>query len=138
MTSKSEEEDGALFADHLERPRGGPRRSPITVGGGRQSGAYDILGRISRCPASRSRLGHTAVSYLREVRLSMGLRQRQACRIRPVSSLCMAERLAFELQVMEQMASPTYSWWSGITSLCPQSKAFPVGPGRGSAAAPWC
>ena len=128
---KGEAEMLALFADHLpqeviERAVANTARVAEKVE------AYDILGRyqMPRFPIPE---GHTSVSYLTEV-AEQGLRERLQLEVdRPFEPIY-GERLAFELQVMEQMGFPTYFLvvWDYIRFT--RDSGIPVGPGRGSAA----
>ncbi|MEB3322150.1 MAG: DNA polymerase III subunit alpha, partial [Synechococcaceae cyanobacterium] len=93
---------------------------------------YDILGRyqMPRFPIPE---GHTPVSYLREV-TEQGLRARlELPEGAPIEGEY-GERMAFELQVMEQMGFPTYFLvvWDYIRFA--RENGIAVGPGRGSAA----
>ncbi|MBC1260999.1 DNA polymerase III subunit alpha [Synechococcus sp. BSF8S] len=128
---KSEAEMGRLFADHLE-PDVVAEAIANTAAVAEKVEAYDILGR-QQMPRFPIPDGHTAVSYLAEVS-EAGLRQRLrlAC-ADPIDPLY-GERLAFELQVMEQMGFPTYFLvvWDYIRFA--RDQGIPVGPGRGSAA----
>jgi len=128
---KSEEEMGRLFADHLE-PEVVARAIANTVVVAEKVEAYDILGR-QQMPRFPIPAGHTAVSYLREVS-EQGLRQRQGLQETDPFEPLYGERLAFELQVMEQMGFPTYFLvvWDYIRYA--REQGIPVGPGRGSAA----
>jgi len=128
---KSQAEMARLFADHLE---------PEVIAGAIANTArvaekvedYDILGRyqMPRFPIPE---GHTAVSYLSEVS-HQGLRDRLGIAADTAIDPAYGERLAFELQVMEQMGFPTYFLvvWDYIRFA--RENGIPVGPGRGSAA----
>ncbi|MFM7362004.1 MAG: DNA polymerase III subunit alpha, partial [Cyanobium sp.] len=128
---RSEAEMGRLFADHLE-PELIERAIANTGRLADKVENYDILGRyqMPRFPIPQ---GHTAVSYLREV-AEQGLRGR--LKLDPAAAFPpeYGERLAFELQVMEQMGFPTYFLvvWDYIRFA--RENGIPVGPGRGSAA----
>jgi DNA polymerase-3 subunit alpha len=128
---RSEAEMGRLFADHLE-PEVIERAIANTGRVADKVEAYDILGRyqMPRFPIPQ---GHTAVSYLREV-AEQGLVQRLGCADAAAFPPEYGERLAFELQVMEQMGFPTYFLvvWDYIRFA--RENGIPVGPGRGSAA----
>jgi DNA polymerase-3 subunit alpha len=128
---RSEEEMGRLFADHLE-PQVIERAIANTGLVADKVESYDILGRyqMPRFPIPE---GHTAVSYLREVS-EQGLVQRLGCADVAAFPPEYGERLAFELQVMEQMGFPTYFLvvWDYIRFA--RENGIPVGPGRGSAA----
>ncbi|MCP9850479.1 DNA polymerase III subunit alpha [Cyanobium sp. Morenito 9A2] len=128
---KSEMEMGRLFADHLE-PDVLAEAMANTVKVADKVEAYDILGRyqMPRFPIPE---GHTPVSYLSEV-AELGLRQRlELSATAPIEPLY-AERLAFELQVMEQMGFPTYFLVVWDYTRFARDNGIPVGPGRGSAA----
>ncbi|MEB3348599.1 MAG: DNA polymerase III subunit alpha [Cyanobacteriota bacterium] len=128
---KSEQEMGQLFADHLT-PEVIAEAIANTGRVADKVENYDILGRyqMPRFPIPE---GHTAVSYLCEV-AEAGLRQR--LRLEPGIPFepHYGDRLAFELQVMEQMGFPTYFLvvWDYIRFA--RENGIPVGPGRGSAA----
>jgi DNA polymerase-3 subunit alpha len=128
---KSEEQMGRLFADHLE-PDVVTRAIANTALVAEKVEAYDILGRqqMPRFPIPE---GHTAVSYLSEV-AEQGLRQRLGLGQAEAIDPTYADRLQFELQVMEQMGFPTYFLvvWDYIRFA--RDNGIPVGPGRGSAA----
>jgi DNA polymerase III subunit alpha len=128
---KGEAEMLALFADHLpqeviERAVANTARVAEKVE------AYDILGRyqMPRFPIPE---GHTSVSFLTEV-AEQGLRERLQLEVERPFEPIYGERLAFELQVMEQMGFPTYFLvvWDYIRFA--RDSGIPVGPGRGSAA----
>ncbi len=128
---KSEAEMARLFADHLE-PQVVAEAIANTVAVAAKVDDYDILGRyqMPRFPIPE---GHTPVSYLSAV-AEQGLRER--LRLTPEAAIdpTYGERLAFELQVMEQMGFPTYFLvvWDYIRFA--RENGIPVGPGRGSAA----
>ncbi len=128
---KSEAEMGRLFADHLE-PKLVAEAIANTAKVADKVEPYDILGRyqMPRFPIPE---GHTPVSYLTEV-AEQGLRQRLALTATDPIESTYGERLAFELQVMEQMGFPTYFLvvWDYIRFA--RDNGIPVGPGRGSAA----
>jgi DNA polymerase-3 subunit alpha len=128
---RSEQEMGRLFADHLE-PQVIERAIANTGVVADKVEAYDILGRyqMPRFPIPE---GHTAVSYLCEVS-EQGLVRRLGCADAAAFPAEYGERLAFELQVMEQMGFPTYFLvvWDYIRFA--RENGIPVGPGRGSAA----
>ncbi len=128
---RSEAEMGRLFADHLE-PELISRAIANTGLVADKVEDYDILGRyqMPRFPIPE---GHTAVSYLREV-AEQGLCQRLKLDAASAFPPEYGERLAFELQVMEQMGFPTYFLvvWDYIRFA--RENGIPVGPGRGSAA----
>ncbi len=128
---RSEAEMGRLFADHLE-PELIQRAIANTGLVAEKVEDYDILGRyqMPRFPIPE---GHTAVSFLREV-AEQGLCQRLNLPDASAFPPEYGERLAFELQVMEQMGFPTYFLvvWDYIRFA--RENGIPVGPGRGSAA----
>jgi len=128
---KGEAEMLALFADHLE-PDVVAEAVANTARVAEKVEDYDILGRyqMPRFPIPE---GHTPVSYLREVS-ELGLRQRLHLDAATPFDPLYGERLAFELQVMEQMGFPTYFLvvWDYIRFA--RDNGIPVGPGRGSAA----
>lgn len=128
---KSEEEMAALFADHLE-PEVVVEAIANTVKVAEKVEPYDILGRyqMPRFPIPE---GHTPVTYLSEV-AEAGLRDRLRLDAEAAIEPLYGERLAFELQVMEQMGFPTYFLvvWDYIRFA--REQGIPVGPGRGSAA----
>ena len=128
---KSEAEMGRLFADHLDAAVVA-RAIANTAVVAEKVEAYDILGR-QQMPRFPIPAGHTAVSYLREVS-EQGLRQRLRLTAADPFEPVYGERLAFELQVMEQMGFPTYFLvvWDYIRYA--REQGIPVGPGRGSAA----
>jgi DNA polymerase-3 subunit alpha len=128
---RSEEEMGRLFADHLD-PEVIERAIANTGLVAEKVEAYDILGRY-QMPRFPIPDGHTAVSYLREVS-EQGLATRLGCADGAAIQPEYGERLAFELQVMEQMGFPTYFLvvWDYIRFA--RESGIPVGPGRGSAA----
>jgi len=128
---KGEAEMLSLFGDHLptevvERAIANTAKVADKVE------AYDILGRY-QMPRFPIPAGHTAVSYLTEV-AEQGLRQRLRLDIGAGFEPHYGDRLAFELQVMEQMGFPTYFLvvWDYIRFA--RDNGIPVGPGRGSAA----
>ena len=128
---KTEEEMGRLFADHLE-PEVVQEAIANTVAVAEKVEDYDILGRyqMPRFPIPE---GHTPVTYLREV-TEQGLRDRLGLSSTDSIDEGYAERMAYELQIMEQMGFPTYFLvvWDYIRFAREQN--IPVGPGRGSAA----
>jgi DNA polymerase-3 subunit alpha len=128
---RSEAEMGRLFVDHLE-PEQIQRAIANTGLVADKVEDYDILGRyqMPRFPIPQ---GHTAVSFLREV-AEQGLCQRLHLEGPSDFPPEYGERLAFELQVMEQMGFPTYFLvvWDYIRFA--RENGIPVGPGRGSAA----
>ncbi len=128
---KSEEEMKRLFADHLE-PTVVEEAIANTVKVAEKVEAYDILGhyQMPRFPIPE---GHTAVTYLREV-TEQGLRDRLELNADSAVDPLYADRMAHELQIMEQMGFPTYFLvvWDYIRFAREQN--IPVGPGRGSAA----
>ncbi|MCS5700034.1 DNA polymerase III subunit alpha [Cyanobium sp. FGCU-52] len=128
---KSEQEMLGLFADHLpEEVIAEAVANTARVA--EKVEDYDILGRyqMPRFPIPE---GHTPVSYLREV-TEQGLRARlELPEGAPIEGEY-GERMAFELEVMEQMGFPTYFLvvWDYIRFA--RDNGIPVGPGRGSAA----
>ena len=128
---KSEEEMGRLFADHLD-PTVVKQAIANTVSVADKVEDYDILGRyqMPRFPIPE---GHTPVTYLREV-TEQGLRDRLGLSDSDSIETTYADRLAHELQIMEQMGFPTYFLvvWDYIRFA--REQGIPVGPGRGSAA----
>jgi len=128
---KSEQEMLGLFADHLE-PEVVAEAVANTALVAEKVEDYDILGRY-QMPNFPIPEGHTPVTYLREVS-EQGLRDRLGLAADAVFEPLYGERLAFELQVMEQMGFPTYFLvvWDYIRFA--RENGIPVGPGRGSAA----
>jgi DNA polymerase-3 subunit alpha len=128
---KGEAEMLALFGDHLP-PAVVERAVANTVKVAEKVEAYDILGRyqMPRFPIPE---GHTPVSYLTTV-AEQGLRDRLHLESDAAFEPEYGVRLAFELQVMEQMGFPTYFLvvWDYIRFA--RDNGIPVGPGRGSAA----
>ncbi len=128
---KSEPQMLRLFADHLE-PEVVADAVANTAKVAEKVEDYDILGRyqMPRFPIPE---GHTPVSYLREVS-EQGLRVRLELPEGAPFDSTYGDRLAFELQVMEQMGFPTYFLvvWDYIRFA--RESGIPVGPGRGSAA----
>ena len=128
---KGEQEMLGLFADHLE-PEVVAEAVANTARVAEKVEDYDILGRyqMPRFPIPE---GHTPVSYLQEVS-EQGLRARLGLADGEAFEPTYGERLAFELQVMEQMGFPTYFLvvWDYIRFA--RESGIPVGPGRGSAA----
>ena len=128
---KGEQEMLGLFADHLE-PEVVAQAVANTALVAEKVEDYDILGRY-QMPRFPIPDGHTSVSYLREVS-EQGLRDRLGLAEGAAFDETYGERLAFELQVMEQMGFPTYFLvvWDYIRFA--RENGIPVGPGRGSAA----
>ncbi|MBM5813147.1 MAG: DNA polymerase III subunit alpha [Cyanobacteria bacterium M_DeepCast_100m_m1_067] len=128
---KGEAEMLALFGDHLP-PAVVEQAVANTAKVAEKVEAYDILGRyqMPRFPIPE---GHTPVSYLTAV-AEQGLRDRLRMESDAAFAPEYGERLAFELQVMEQMGFPTYFLvvWDYIRFA--RDNGIPVGPGRGSAA----
>ena len=128
---KGEAEMLALFGDHLPQEVIA-RAVANTARVAEKVEAYDILGRyqMPRFPIPED---HTPVSYLTEV-TELGLRDRLHLDSAVPFEPEYGERLAFELQVMEQMGFPTYFLvvWDYIRFA--RENGIPVGPGRGSAA----
>ncbi|MEO1001611.1 MAG: DNA polymerase III subunit alpha [Cyanobacteria bacterium J06638_7] len=128
---KSEAQMLELFADHLpaeliERAVLNSARIADKVE------PYDILGRyqMPRFPIPE---GHTPVSHLRQVS-EQGLRGRLGLADGEAFAGGYGKRLAYELEVIEQMGFPTYFLvvWDYIRFA--RENGIPVGPGRGSAA----
>ena len=128
---KGEAEMLSLFNDHLPAELI-ERAVANTAKVAEKVEAYDILGRY-QMPRFPIPAGHTAVSYLTEV-AEQGLRQRLRLDSGAGFEPHYGDRLAFELQVMEQMGFPTYFLvvWDYIRFA--RDNGIPVGPGRGSAA----
>ena len=128
---KGEAEMLSLFNDHLPAELI-ERAVANTAKVAEKVEAYDILGRY-QMPRFPIPTGHTAVSYLTEV-AEQGLRQRLRLADDVSFEPQYGDRLAFELQVMEQMGFPTYFLvvWDYIRFA--RDNGIPVGPGRGSAA----
>ncbi|MEB3265988.1 MAG: DNA polymerase III subunit alpha [Cyanobacteriota bacterium] len=128
---KSEQEMGRLFADHLP-PEVIAEAIANTGRVADKVEDYDILGRY-QMPRFPIPDGHTAVTYLCEV-AEAGLRSRLKIEPGVPFDAQYGDRLAFELQVMEQMGFPTYFLvvWDYIRFA--REQGIPVGPGRGSAA----
>ena len=128
---KSRAEMELLFADHLEASVV-EKALDNTVKVANKVEEYDILGRY-QMPNFPIPDGHTSVSYLTEVS-EQGLRARLAITDSEVIEKIYADRLYFELEVMEQMGFPTYFLvvWDYIRFA--RDNGIPVGPGRGSAA----
>ena len=128
---KGEAEMLSLFNDHLPSELI-ERAVANTAKVAEKVEAYDILGRY-QMPRFPIPAGHTAVSYLTEV-AEQGLRQRLRLDSGAGFEPHYGDRLAFELQVMEQMGFPTYFLvvWDYIRFA--RDNGIPVGPGRGSAA----
>ncbi|MCP9924125.1 DNA polymerase III subunit alpha [Synechococcus lacustris C3-12m-Tous] len=128
---KSRAEMELLFADHLEASVV-EKALDNTVKVANKVEEYDILGRY-QMPNFPIPDGHTSVSYLTEVS-EQGLRARLALTDSEVIEKIYADRLYFELGVMEQMGFPTYFLvvWDYIRFA--RDNGIPVGPGRGSAA----
>ncbi|MCP9904195.1 DNA polymerase III subunit alpha, partial [Cyanobium sp. BA5m-10] len=128
---KGEAEMLSLFNDHLPAELI-ERAVANTAKVAEKVEAYDILGRY-QMPRFPIPAGHTAVSYLTEV-AEQGLRQRLRLTDDVSFEPQYGDRLAFELQVIEQMGFPTYFLvvWDYIRFA--RDNGIPVGPGRGSAA----
>jgi DNA polymerase-3 subunit alpha len=128
---KSRAEMERLFVDHLEAEVV-QKALDNTLKVAEKVETYDILGRY-QMPRFPIPAGHTAVSYLTEVS-EQGLRWRLELAEQQLIQADYAERLAFELQVMDQMGFPTYFLvvWDYIRFA--REQGIPVGPGRGSAA----
>ncbi|MCS5690480.1 DNA polymerase III subunit alpha [Cyanobium sp. FGCU-6] len=128
---RSEQEMLGLFADHLPAEVIAEAVAN-TARVAEKVEDYDILGRY-QMPRFPIPDGHTPVSYLREV-TEQGLRARLALAEGAPIEGEYGERMAFELEVMEQMGFPTYFLvvWDYIRFA--RENGIPVGPGRGSAA----
>ena len=128
---RSEEEMGRLFVDHLD-PAVVQEAIATTAEVAEKVEDYDILGRY-QMPRFPIPDGHTPVSYLKEV-TEQGLRERLSLAEGASIDAVYAERLVYELGVMEQMGFPTYFLvvWDYIRFA--REQGIPVGPGRGSAA----
>ena len=128
---KTEEEMGRLFTDHLD-PDVVQKAIANTVKVAEKVEDYDILGKY-QMPRFPIPDGYTAVTYLRDV-TQQGLRDRLELKGDEPIPQNYAERMAHELEIMEQMGFPTYFLvvWDYIRFAREQS--IPVGPGRGSAA----
>ena len=128
---KTEEEMGRLFTDHLD-PDVVQKAIANTVKVAEKVEDYDILGKY-QMPRFPIPDGYTAVTYLRDV-TQQGLRDRLELKGDDPIPQNYAERMAHELEIMEQMGFPTYFLvvWDYIRFAREQS--IPVGPGRGSAA----
>jgi DNA polymerase-3 subunit alpha len=128
---KTEEEMGRLFTDHLD-PDVVQKAIANTVKVADKVEDYDILGKY-QMPRFPIPDGYTAVTYLRDV-TQQGLRDRLELKGDDPIPQNYAERMAHELEIMEQMGFPTYFLvvWDYIRFAREQS--IPVGPGRGSAA----
>ena len=128
---KNEEEMLALFQDHLE-PEQIAAAVANTVAVAEKVEDYDILGRY-QMPCFPIPEGETSVSYL-AAEADRGLRARLGLDADAPLESEYAERLSFELEVIEQMGFPTYFLvvWDYIRFA--RDHGIPVGPGRGSAA----
>ncbi|BEV36375.1 DNA polymerase III subunit alpha [Synechococcus sp. M16CYN] len=128
---KTEEEMGRLFADHLD-PAVVQQAITNTAKVAEKVEDYDILGRC-QMPQFPIPEGHTAITYLREV-TQQGLRDRLKIKNNDPIARKYAERIAHELEIIEQMGFSAYFLvvWDYIRFAREQS--IPVGPGRGSAA----
>ncbi|MFM7229738.1 MAG: DNA polymerase III subunit alpha [Cyanobacteriota bacterium] len=128
---KSREEMARLFVDHLDQEvideaLDNTLRVAETVED------YDILGH-QQLPDFPLPEGQTPITYLTQVS-EEGLRRRLELSDLETIDPLYAERLSYELGVMEQMGFPTYFLvvWDYIRFA--REQAIPVGPGRGSAA----
>lgn len=128
---KSREEMARLFVDHLDQgvideALDNTLRVAETVED------YDILGH-QQLPDFPLPEGQTPITYLTQVS-EEGLRRRLELSDLETIDPLYAERLSYELGVMEQMGFPTYFLvvWDYIRFA--REQAIPVGPGRGSAA----
>ncbi len=128
---KNEEEMLALFQDHLE-PEQIAAAVANTVAVAEKVEDYDILGRY-QMPCFPIPEGQTSVSFL-TAEADRGLRALLGLDTNAALDPEYAERLSYELGVIEQMGFPTYFLvvWDYIRFA--RDQGIPVGPGRGSAA----
>jgi len=128
---KNEEEMLALFKDHLE-PEQIAAAVANTVAVAEKVEDYDILGRY-QMPCFPIPEGQTSVSFL-TAEADRGLRALLGLDTNAALDPEYAERLSYELEVIEQMGFPTYFLvvWDYIRFA--RDQGIPVGPGRGSAA----
>ena len=128
---KNEEEMLALFQDHLE-PEQIAAAVANTVAVAEKVEDYDILGRY-QMPCFPIPEGQTSVSFL-TAEADRGLRALLGLDTNAALDPEYAERLSYELEVIEQMGFPTYFLvvWDYIRFA--RDQGIPVGPGRGSAA----
>jgi DNA polymerase-3 subunit alpha len=128
---KNEEEMLALFQDHLESEQIAAAVAN-TVAVAEKVEDYDILGRY-QMPCFPIPEGQTSVSFL-TAEADRGLRALLGLDTNAALDPEYAERLSYELEVIEQMGFPTYFLvvWDYICFA--RDQGIPVGPGRGSAA----
>ncbi len=128
---KNEEEMLGLFQDHLE-PEQIAAAVANTVAVAEKVEDYDILGRY-QMPCFPIPEGQTSVSFL-TAEADRGLRALLGLDTNAALDPEYAERLSYELEVIEQMGFPTYFLvvWDYIRFA--RDQGIPVGPGRGSAA----
>jgi len=128
---KNEEEMLALFQDHLE-PEQIAAAVANTAAVAEKVEDYDILGRY-QMPCFPIPEGQTSVSFL-TAEADLGLRALLGLDANAALDPEYAERLSYELEVIEQMGFPTYFLvvWDYIRFA--RDQGIPVGPGRGSAA----
>jgi DNA polymerase-3 subunit alpha len=128
---KSREEMAQLFVDHLDQEViNEALDNTLRVAEAVED--YDILGH-QQLPDFPLPEGQTPITYLTQVS-EEGLRRRLELSDLETIDPVYAERLNYELGVMEQMGFPTYFLvvWDYIRFA--REQAIPVGPGRGSAA----
>jgi DNA polymerase III subunit alpha len=128
---KSRDEMARLFVDHLDSDViEEALDNTLRVAGAVED--YDILGH-QQLPDFPLPEGQTPISHLTQVS-EQGLRQRLDLSETEAMDPLYAERLHYELGVMEQMGFPTYFLvvWDYIRFA--REQGIPVGPGRGSAA----
>ncbi len=128
---KSRDEMARLFVDHLD-PDVIEEALDNTLRVADAVEDYDILGH-QQLPDFPLPEGQTPISHLTQVS-EQGLRQRLDLSETEAMDPLYAERLHYELGVMEQMGFPTYFLvvWDYIRFA--REQGIPVGPGRGSAA----
>ncbi len=128
---KSRDEMARLFVDHLD-PDVIEEALDNTLRVADAVEDYDILGH-QQLPDFPLPEGQTPISHLTQVS-EQGLRQRLDLSETEAMDPLYAERLHYELGVMEQMGFPTYflAVWDYIRFA--REQGIPVGPGRGSAA----
>ena len=128
---KSEDEMRKLFADHLDQ-NVIQQAIDNTASVAEKIEEYDILGsyKMPRFPIPEE---HNAVSYLKKVAVD-GLNEKLNRLGVDVIDKKYYDRLAYEIEIIEQMGFPTYFLvvWDYIRFA--REKGIPVGPGRGSAA----
>jgi len=128
---KSREEMARLFVDHLD-PEVIEEALDNTLRVAEAVEDYDILGH-QQLPDFPLPEGQTPIDHLTQVS-EEGLRRRLELSAQGTIDPVYAERLNYELGVMEQMGFPTYFLvvWDYIRFA--REQGIPVGPGRGSAA----